>query len=310
MKKSKNRRGSALAGLLSLSGADRGRVKTVEVTDEQPRETLRTFAQQENLRIAAENAAKQQAANVILAQKLFTEPSAELASRIPLFNRGERTEAQVMAACQAAVAGMKATLENQDVVLTDSGLQKLARIVMLQGNNALDFSTVISWIELFNYVDSIGAFAQGDIVDMRVQEQEAAPAPQAQNFDSLGDSEAKEAVLSAVQSDCREWYLAFEATLLRDFGFSFTDAQTAAVVNILKRGLVNYRSAKGWHTVRKSLVASGALPSNLLYPAEVFDDQIETLDLSDFEQKQTYAREFHRLQQLPNGGAAPQFAPA
>ena len=312
MKRSRNRRGSALAGMLSLTGADSKHVRTIEVEDA-PIETAQSFRKAYEEQERQKEAAKQKAANAVLAQKLFAEPSVELASRIPLFDAAGRTQQQVLTAAQAAVAGMKSTLESRGIVLSDSGLKKLAHITMLAGNNALDFAQANSWVILFEYADSLGAFDSSEVIRLADEQEQPAQSvqPQAQtDFDSMDNQSAKDAVLESVQADCKSWFQSWEATILRDFGVSFTDAQTAAIVKFLERGMVNYRSSSGWHTVRRACVAAGTLPSTLMYPAEVFDQQIESSDLDTFEQKQAYAREFHKLRELPNAGAPPTFYPS
>ena len=303
-------RSRSLAGLLSLSGADSKYVRTIEVVDDQPRETLRTFTERYNEEQKIEAANRMRAERIAAAQTLLTQPSAYLSENCGRLVTEGKAPQQIVAEVRSAFTTFRNELSAKDITITDSGLKKFDRVCG-DLNPKLDWTDVNTFRKTFSLMQDGEILDSTDIVDLSEPEPEQEVQPtQTQDFDSLDTQSAKDAVLSAVQSDCKEWFQGWEATILRDFGIIFTDAQTTAIVKFLQRGMVNYRSANGWHTVRRACVAAGTLPSNLLYPAEIFDQQIESSDLNDFDQKQAYAREFYKLQQLPNAGAPPQFYPS
>jgi hypothetical protein len=305
MKRSKgNARNKSLSGWLRTI-----HTPTTEVAPEQPRETLRSFAAVEDKRQQAEHAYRAEQERIAAASVLLTQDDSEyLASVIdkmdPIWQTKPNTEL-----CDAVRNAFVAYRDSQpDLTILDKGIQKIATAT--QKNWGLAWDRPESFAILVQLMIDGGLLNGTDLVDLRVQEQEQPAVPQAQpqQFDDLDNQSAKSAVLASVQGDARSWYDAFAATLQRDFNHYLTDSETAAIVRLLERGL-NYRRCADWHTARKACVKAGTLASLLLYPAEIFDDQIENMDLSDFESKQAYAREFQRLRQLEDGGAAPQFAP-
>ncbi len=106
------------------------------------------------------------------------------------------------------------------------------------------------------------------------------------------------AVDGALTGEIREMWAAFEASLYRNLnGFVLTRKQGELILKVMQERSLNLLRPADYDQVRVSLARTGELPSNLIYPSEQIQIDLETADLSKPEVRREFNRRERQLQE-------------
>lgn len=200
---------------------------------------------------------------------------------------------------------------NTKYTLSEAGKLRVDAYVATQAiHGDADVSLESTWADCFNRLVDLDAFPDAEfgydqslrtVPVVRPTAPEPDPEPE-QDLEDIntgtreGERSARELVLRAVQGQARAWWDAFCDYVMRKWGYSFTDKETAAIIRVMEQRNLNFLSADAWDKARRTAVRNGWLPSHLLTEDEKLGDMIaSTHDLDPMEEKRQINLALQRL---------------
>ena len=199
--------------------------------------------------------------------------------------------------------------EFEDSIASEGKFTEKGRLRCQQvarANCEVDWTRVAAWSQLFYLLRTAGEMRQDHFIETPTplaQPVERTPTladlEQSDTSTREGRKQAAALLMHSMQGETLEWYRAFADSLAQNLGHYLTDAETSAVISVMKARNYNFTNAKDWDRARLCCVRQGTLSKTLMYPAEKLDELISETDFStnEFEKK----RELRKAERLLMG---------
>lgn len=297
----------------------------VTPTVDQPRQSLKRFQREEETRIKAEQAAKEEAVRVRLVEieAPLKAEAQEHSRRLKLYWSRPLSDISVNGLEIALVdfvgdyeigprdtekentawSEFKDNLKSCGCVLSEDGGLRLSWFLSsLAFRRGVSLTSVENFAKALERLHSLQVFPAGELTGYRTSETVEQPRTTQTEVNPLDELETltlesrrdnargKEIVEGLVGAEQREAWNQFITQLYEDTGHMLTNHERLAIFNTMKRRGLDIRNSKHFRLAVVALAHTGEVSDKILSPQDKLDAFIETANLQDYSVRQEINR--------------------